>query len=186
MSAFQCILGVSSWGDSSTLLKMPNPAYNVLALLTAAPYQRQINTSVHPRILNSWLRISLARSHGVVVGAGAAVPSEGEDRGEAEVLPERPQADVPQGALRRDHLRRHPPRAGCVEHVPRWAWDLQHGSRHWEERMRIQRSDGIACTHVVCVPSQNGNVDVFVPDVACFKLHRLYVGTFAEWKPKTK
>lgn len=98
---------------------MPNPAYNVLALLTAAPYQRQINTSVHPRILNSWLRISLARSHGVVVGAGAAVPSEGEDRGEAEVLPERPQADVPQGALRRDHLRRHPPRAGCVEHVPR-------------------------------------------------------------------
>jgi hypothetical protein len=32
------------------------------------------------------------------------VPAEGEDPGEAEVLPERPQADLPQGPLRRDHL----------------------------------------------------------------------------------
>jgi hypothetical protein len=38
------------------------------------------------------------------------VPAEGEDPGEAEVVPERPQADVPQGPLRPDHLRRHSPR----------------------------------------------------------------------------
>jgi len=54
-----------------------------------------------------------------VVGAGAAVPAAREDRGEAEVLPERPQADVPQGPLRRHHLRRHPARPRRLQHVPR-------------------------------------------------------------------
>lgn len=54
-----------------------------------------------------------------VGGAGAAVPAEGEVGGEAEVLPERAQADVPEGALRRHRLRRHPARPRRLQRVPR-------------------------------------------------------------------
>ena len=61
----------------------------------------------------------VAAAGAAVVGAGAAVPAAREDRGEAEVLPERPQADVPQGPLRRHHLRRHPARPRRLQHVPR-------------------------------------------------------------------
>jgi len=64
-------------------------------------------------------REDVAAAGAAVVGAGAAVPAAREDRGEAEVLPERPQADVPQGPLRRHHLRRHPARPRRLQHVPR-------------------------------------------------------------------
>jgi hypothetical protein len=50
--------------------------------------------------------------------AGAAVPAEGEASGAAEALPERPQAHLPQGPVRRRHVRRHPPRPGRLQLVP--------------------------------------------------------------------
>jgi hypothetical protein len=55
----------------------------------------------------------------VVVGAGTAVPATREGPGEAEVLPERAEADVPQRPLRRGHLRRRPARPRSFQHVPR-------------------------------------------------------------------
>lgn len=51
-------------------------------------------------------------------GAGAAVPAEGEAAGAAEVLPERPQAHLLEGPVRRRHLRRHPPRPRRLQLVP--------------------------------------------------------------------
>lgn len=51
-------------------------------------------------------------------GGGAAVPAEGEAAGGAEVLPERPQAHLLEGPLRRHHVRRHPSRPGRLQLVP--------------------------------------------------------------------
>jgi hypothetical protein len=66
--------------------------------------------------------LCLSRAHvadGGVVGAGTAVPATREGPGEAEVLPERAEADVPQGPLRCGHLRRRPARPRSLQHVPR-------------------------------------------------------------------
>ena len=70
-----------------------------------------------------WLVIYSIASIGFLLlqqdaGAGAAVPAEGEAAGGAEVLPERPQAHIPEGPVRRHHVRRHPPRPGSLQLVP--------------------------------------------------------------------